>query len=91
MNWRIPMAIVGTAAIYTLLQAVVQVLAPEPATGHPPDLVLPTLITAAIMFVAVAFGAWMAQGRFLVAALVWAVFWRVGAAGPTCKTLEEGF
>lgn len=76
MNWRIPLAMVGTAAAYALLQAAAVFLIPEPrlAPGQAPDFLVSTAITAAVMFVAVAFGSWIARGRFLAAALaLWAV------------------
>lgn len=82
MNWRIPLAMVGTAAAYALLQAAAVFLLPEPqpAPGQAPDLLASTAITAAIMFVAVAFGTWIARGRFLLAALaLWVV--PMGLAG----------
>ena len=67
---------VCTAVAYAVLQTAAGFLMPEPrsASGQPPDLTLSTLVIAAIMFVAIALGAWTAQGRFLVAALLlWAV------------------
>lgn len=76
MSWRMLAAMVCAAATYAVLQTAAGFLMPEPRSvaGQPPDLTLSTLVIAAIMFIAIALGAWIARGRFMVAALVlWAV------------------
>ena len=76
MKWRVVWAIGTTIAANFVLQQLAGWLIPPPEPMADPTeyIRLQTLADAAVMFLAVAAGTWVARGRFLAVALgLWAV------------------